>query len=278
MTQSEPRAHQDAVIVAATPETVQLGVPHGGAPDPAGASSSRDRGRTTTRRCRTGYWTPKGTGRVALVGHNMRMWRFRIVLPAVLVPLALSGCGDTTQATPTNAAAGWSEPTTARALAYVAAEHAGTPDSAVRERDAAEEFTSGGVGTELRYGSDGEYDGDMLVVAAGSGLDPSLIDCEAEATESLAGCITTDQGMLMWENEAPEEDPGVVYVVVDKGEGAALVFYAGPSITGDPRKLDMPISTEVLFAIANDPRVDTTTSDEAAAAGADLSFWQGPTD
>ena len=200
-----------------------------------------------------------------------------LVLPATLLVLALSGCGDNTGAATTDAAAGGPEPTTARALAHVAAEHAGTPDSAVRESDAAEEFTSGGVGTELRYGSDGEYDGDMLVVAAGNGLDAALVDCEAEETQSLAGCVATDQGMLMWEDEAPEEDPGVVYVLVDKGETAALVFYAGPSITGDPRELDMPISTDVLFAIANDPRVDVTTSAEAADAGADLSYWQDTT-
>jgi hypothetical protein len=168
------------------------------------------------------------------------------------------------------------EPTTARALAYVAAEHAGTPASAVRESDAAEEFTSGGVGTELRYGSDGEYDGDMLVVAAGRGLGADLIDCDAQATRSLAGCVVTDRGILMWEDEAPEEDPGVVYVVVTKSATAALVFYAGPSITGDPRRLDLPISTEVLFAIANDARVDVTTSAEAVAAGADLPFWREP--
>lgn len=198
--------------------------------------------------------------------------------PAVLVSLALTGCGNTTQASPANAAVGGSEPTTARALAYVAAEHAGTPDSAGRERDAAEEFTSGGVGTELRYGSDGEYDGDVLAVAVGRGLDPALIDCDAEETRSLAGCITSDQGTLMWEDEEPEEDPGVVYVLVGKGESAALLFYSGPSITGDPRDLHMPISTEVLFAIANDLRVDVTTSHEAAAAGADLSFWEARTD
>ena len=197
-----------------------------------------------------------------------------LFLLGALLTHGLSGCGDGTQATTTDAGGGGQEPTTARALAYVAAEHAGTPDSAVRESDAAEEFTSGGIGTELRYGSDGEYDGDMLVVAAGAGLDTSLIDCDARATDSLAGCVKTSQGTLMWENEAPEEDPGVVYVLVDKGDSAALVFYAGPSITGDPRKLEMPISTEVLFAIAGDPRVDVTTSAEAVAAGADLSFWQ----
>jgi hypothetical protein len=197
-----------------------------------------------------------------------------LALAGAVLTFGLSGCGDSTQASPTHAGEGEEERTTARALAYVAAGHAGTPDSAVRDSDAAEEFRSGGVGAELRYGSDGEYDGDVLVVAAGAGLDASHIDCDAKETQSLGGCVRTSQGMLMWEGEAPEEDPGVVYVLVDKGETAALVFYAGPSITGDPRELDMPISTEVLFAIAGDPRVDVTTSAEAVAAGADLSFWK----
>lgn len=205
------------------------------------------------------------------------MRRGSLALSAVLVMAALSGCGKDTQAAPTESGRGGSEPTTARALAAVAAEHAGIPASAVRERDAAEEFTTDGVGAELRYGSDGEYDGDMLVVAAGRGLDAALTDCGAEQTQSLAGCVTTDQGVLMWEDEAPEEDPGVVYVLVDKGESASLVFYAGPAITGDPRELDLPIPTEVLLAIANDPRVDVTTSAEAVDAGADLPFWQEPT-
>ena len=196
-----------------------------------------------------------------------------LALAAVPVISTLSSCGDTTQVSPTDAGAGGRKPTTAAALAYVAAQYAGTPASAMQERDAAEEFTSGGVGTELRYGSDGEYDGDMLVVAVGKGLDAALTDCEAES-QSLAGCVRTGQGVLMWEAEAPEEDPGVVYVMVNKGDTSALLFYAGPSITGDPRELEMPISTDILFAIANDPRVDVTTSAEAVEAGAGISYWR----
>ncbi|NHC24355.1 hypothetical protein G6553_14390 [Nocardioides sp. IC4_145] len=167
-------------------------------------------------------------------------------------------------------------PTTARALAFVAAEHVGTPSSATEESDAAEELGSDAVGTELRYGSDGKYDGDMLVVAVGRGMDKTPSDCGVETSEYLAGCVETDQGMLMWEDVAPESDPGVVYVSVDKGDTTALLFYAGPPITGDPRELDMPVSTDDLFAIANDPRVDVTTSQEAVDAGAGLPFWHDP--
>lgn len=195
-------------------------------------------------------------------------------LPVTFLTLALTGCGTTTETSPPVSPEGGDVPTTAQALAFVAAEHAGTPSTATREHDAADEFDAKAVGTELRYGSDGEYDGDMLVVAVGQGMDKTVSDCGAETNEYLAGCLETDQGMLMWEEVAPESDPGVVYVVVDKGDTTALLFYAGPTITGDPRELNMPISTDDLFAIANDARVDLTTSQEAVDAGAHLPFWQ----
>lgn len=198
------------------------------------------------------------------------------LLTLAFLTLALTGCGTTTETSPSGSPEGGDVPTTAQALAFVAAEHAGTPSSATRGNDAAEEFDSKAVGTELRYGSDGEYDGDMLVVAVGQGMDKAVSDCEADTNEYLAGCVETDQGILMWEDVAPESDPGVVYVVVDKGATTALLFYAGPTITGDPRELDMPISTDDLFAIANDPRVDVTTSQQAVNAGANLPFWQDP--
>lgn len=188
--------------------------------------------------------------------------------------VALAGCG-TQNGSPTEQPDGGDVPTTPRALAAVAVEYAGTPASATREEDAAEEFAGRAVGAELRYGSDGEYDGDLLAIAVGEGLDPGLNDCDSEATAYLAGCVETDRGVLLWEAEAPEEDPGVVYVVVEKGESEALLFYAGPSITGDPRDLDLPLSVETLFDIAGDPRVDVTTSQEAVESGEELPYWRG---
>lgn len=192
------------------------------------------------------------------------------VLLAVSLVVALAGCGTATRTSPPTVMEGGDAPTTARALAFVAAEHVGEPNSAEREHDAAEEFTSNAVGTELRYGPDG----DMLVVAVGRGLRADALDCASEANQFLAGCEETDAGLLLWEDEVPEEDPGGVYLVVEKGESAALLFYSGPSITADPRTLDMPVSVETLFEIANDPRVDVTTSQAAVDAGADLPFWR----
>ena len=191
----------------------------------------------------------------------------------LVTSLSVAGCGTVTPAPRTADAEGGTLPITARALAAVASEHAGEPASATREADAAEEFKKGGVGTELRYGSDGEYDDDMLVVAVGTGLAEDHADCDAPL-DGLDGCAQVDGGVLFWEEEAPEEDPGVVYLVSPKEKGTVLVFYAGPTITKDPRDLDLPIPVDDLLAIATDPRVDVTTSQAALDAGAGLDFWR----
>src|SRR5690554_4039839 len=87
--------------------------------------------------------------------------------------LMLSGCGTTHEASPSGSPTGGDVPSTAQALAYVAAEHAGAPSSATTENDAAEEFASQAVGTELRFGSAGVDDGDALAIAVGKGWDPT---------------------------------------------------------------------------------------------------------
>ena len=64
----------------------------------------------------------------------------------VFLTVALTGCGTTTESSPPGSPVGGDVTTTAQALAFVAAEHAGTPSSATGENDAAEEFNSKAVG------------------------------------------------------------------------------------------------------------------------------------
>lgn len=157
--------------------------------------------------------------------------------------------------------------TTPRALAWIAAEHLGTPSSAAAEEDAAEEFGSGGIGAELSIGQ-------QLVVAVGTDLPAELYDCDSQETGGLAGCEETDEGVLMWEDEEPAEDPGVVYVVVPKGDSAVLLFGSGEPVTGDPRDLDLPVTVAQMFELAQDPRVDVTTTQEAVDGGRALDWWE----
>jgi hypothetical protein len=162
--------------------------------------------------------------------------------------------------------------TTPRALAAIAAEYTGEPSVAHAEDDLAEEFRADAVIAELRFGADGEYDGDSLVLGVGRKLTKTLLGCADSA--SVSGCVELEGGgTLFWDEVEPEEDPGVVYLSVPKGDASVLMFYSGPAIEGDPRDAALPISVETMLAIATDPRVDLTTSAEAVAAGNDLGFW-----
>lgn len=48
---------------------------------------------------------------------------------------------------------------------------------------------------------------------------------------------------------------------------------SGPQNTGDPRRLDLPVSVQDMLEIAADPRIDVTTSRAAVEAGRDLAYW-----
>ena len=195
------------------------------------------------------------------------MWKSLTIL-AVLA--ALGGCSeDRIDKIPTMD--GGEVPATPAALAWVAAQHVGRPQYATRERDFAGELGKGAVGTELRFRAGGQDDGDMLVVAVGT-TTPDELHCSPDR-ELGGGCEATDRGTLIWEDAAPEEDPGNVGVAITKGDAIVLVFQSGPSITRDPRELDLAISVDEMFGIAADSRTDLTTSEQAVDEGEDLPYW-----
>jgi hypothetical protein len=188
----------------------------------------------------------------------------------------LASCGEDARTPPDRAAQGGDRPTTARALAAIAAERVGEPSSAASSRDLDELYRQDAVGAELRFGTDGEYDGDQFEVRLGTGFLLFEPDCDSPTVAEnarLGGCEAVSGGLLLWEVFEPESDPGAVYVLLRKGETTVLVSQSGPTIDADPRQLDMPISVEDMFAVAQDARVDLTTSQEAIDAGAALDYW-----
>jgi hypothetical protein len=182
----------------------------------------------------------------------------------------IAGCGDSSAPSggDSPSAEGGDVPVTPRALAAVAAEHIGEPGYATHNPD--DEYGADAVSADLRFDADGEYDGDLLAVVVGWNLPRWARQCGPESGD---GCEKTDEGLLKWEEQEPEEDPGTVLVSVRKGETTVLVYQSGFDITGDPRTLDMPISVDDMFAVATDARVDLTTSQAAIDSGEDLMFW-----
>jgi hypothetical protein len=194
----------------------------------------------------------------------------------------LSGCGPADQPPADGASDGASETgdpvrggdegTTAASLAWVTAEHLGKPASAAAETDISGELGPGSVGTDLLYRPSPGDDGDRLTVAVGKGTLEEL-GCRDPGGGAGTGCVRTSRGTVLWERAAPGEDPGNVAVGVRKGAVTVLVFQSGPDITGDPRRLRLPIAVSDMFEIAEDPRIDVTTSRAAVDAGSALSYW-----
>lgn len=66
---------------------------------------------------------------------------------------------------------------------------------------------------------------------------------------------------------------GVINLLRRKSDATAVVFQAGPAVTRDPRKLELAVSIDDMLAIAQDPRVDLTTTQEAVDEGESLDGW-----
>jgi hypothetical protein len=80
---------------------------------------------------------------------------------------------------------------------------------------------------------------------------------------------------LQWELAEPEEDPGIVKIVLQRRDEYAVVVLTGPSITGDPRTLNLPVTIEDMVAILEDPDLRLETSPAAIEAGRILPDWAG---
>ena len=195
----------------------------------------------------------------------------RRVLTGILLLASLTACGDRGEDGSSSTPETGDVPTTPRALAWIATQTLPEPDRASATDDF-DELGPDAVGMDLRYGSDGEYDGDLLALGVSDRVPRDLVDCEAN--DYLSGCVTTDDGaVVQWEEQVPEEDPGTVVVIVPREEGAAVLFQSGQPITGDPRGLDLRVGVDEMIALGQDPRVAPTTTQEAVDGGEDLPFW-----
>ncbi|MFJ9390124.1 hypothetical protein ACIRON_14965 [Nocardioides sp. NPDC101246] len=192
----------------------------------------------------------------------------------VVVAIGLvSGCSS--EAVDTGGAPG---PITHRAVAAVALEHLPTETSSRAASYTDESTPPEQVSVDLRYGADGEYDGDLVTVAVSA--QPLEEDaCRGELGQhcvDLPTEVKSAEMQLRWTEEEPEEDPGGVGVVlVREGGETASIGYSGPTITGDPRKLDMPISVERLVAVVEDPRLRYQATSSTLALGEELEDWEG---
>jgi hypothetical protein len=164
-------------------------------------------------------------------------------------------------------------PTTPGSLAYIAAEYLGEPDYATKGSNWSHVFGPRPIEATLWFGSDGQNDGDSVVMIVGRASD-DITDC-SDLSRYIDGCEALKDGLWYWGEQEPEEDPGGVFVVQHKGKVTVRVSYNGPSIKGDPREQDLPIDVQSLIDLAADPRVDMTTDQDVVEQGAKAAYWHG---
>lgn len=171
------------------------------------------------------------------------MTRAMAVVTAALAAAALvlvAGCEDEERV-----------PATPEALAAVALEHADVEPTLV-------EGSSDGDGISASIEFD---DGQQRLLVGATDREPDATgeDCDDRGTCDV---ISTRAGdvELYWEDEEPEEDPGIVVVSFSTDVGENFAYYAGDVITRDPRDLDLGVDVDDMVAIVTDHRFGTSTT------------------
>lgn len=188
----------------------------------------------------------------------------------LLAPLlvGLVACGSQTD---DRASTAERVPITPRAVAAIALDHLPGETSSREEMYTDGRDARGTVGADFQYGGTGRDDGDLVRVALAPG--ERNLDCVNSHCADLATDVEGADVVLVWEEIVPEEDPGIVTVLLYRDGEKSWVYQAGPTITGDPRRLDLPVTVEDMVEIVEDPRLRLETTPEAITAGRDLADW-----
>lgn len=188
--------------------------------------------------------------------------RGRLAVLAATV-LLLAGCQE-------GASEEETEQITARAVAAVVLDHLPGASSVEDATDGPTQ-EKGAVSVSLRYGAGEGEDGDLLQVGVGPAAGVPLECPTGEQAASLAGCESVDDAtLILWETEAPEEDPGILLVRHVAGDTGVVLLLAGPVIDGDPRTIDLAPAYEDLLKLVRDERLRLQTTPETVQQGAEL--------
>ena len=167
----------------------------------------------------------------------------------------LAGCGTGAGPSPGD------EPITPAAIAAVVQEHVDLQPRRIAAVDLASRTTPAPATTpgDEPPGAWLQYADVTLEVVVVPTTDSSP-RCPGSSDGCVEESVDGHEVTLAWQELEPEEDPGVVNVV-DRREGEDVVVHvSGPSVTDDPRNLDLGVPLSDLAALATDPRLSLTTS------------------
>lgn len=169
-----------------------------------------------------------------------------LVLLAVTALLGACGSG-TAESAPVE-----SGPITAEAIIAIAGDHLDDPtrsgphelDGSDPKRSVLARLTYGDQHVDVVVGPRREED------VAGACAE-SYLDC-AELETGVAGATLT----LVWQEEVPEEDPGIVVLLLEREAESSMVRWGGDvTVVGDPRELDLAVPVEDAVDLLEDERL-----------------------
>jgi len=193
--------------------------------------------------------------------------RRRVALVLGLVAMVgATACGSTS--TTGQASGGDEVPITSRAIAAVMLDHISATTSRREATYVDETSPRDYVGADFRYHGDGESDGDLVQVTLQRAR--SLPACDRESCADLVG-----GAQLHWQLIAPEEDPGIVALSLEREGTLITALVSGPEITRDPRTMELQPSVNTLTDLVSDPRLRLRTSPQTVADGRHVTHWSG---
>ena len=186
----------------------------------------------------------------------------------------LTACGSAASDPAADTASSGAIPTTHRALAAAVIDHVGQRASAAAALTTRDGVRRSDWGVEVAFPVPAGDSTHVRVVVTRSAEPWSDTDCRGKDADAFTGCEERTVGgstvRLVWEAEAPEEDPGNVAAVARRKDGYVLALATGPAV---PRKLEgseLQDLADSLEAIATDPAVGFTTTRAAADAGEEI--------
>lgn len=186
----------------------------------------------------------------------------RLATTVTLALLLVSGCADQqahgrdrVKATP-------------QALAAIAVEHTDIEPNSI------EGTTEESISAGIRFGEDDHL---LRVSASENDQDPDSDPCGVSTDRGTCEVMSTADGkvLLYWEDEEPEEDPGIIIVAYRNGDSTNSAYYAGDAVTSDPRNLELSVSVESMIAIVTDDRFGLNTTKELAQSRVS-GYTEGP--
>lgn len=172
----------------------------------------------------------------------------RVRVATVLLAVTLAGCTDAPA--DRRGAEVKAGPATPAKVEAIARDHLAEP-TAAEEAEYDGSDPRGSVGARLDHGAE-----HVDVVVGPTRPEPVEAACEVSECVVLDTEVRGGRLTLAWQELVPEEDPGIIVLVLEREGEFSLVRWGGDiEVTDDPRELDLEVSVDDAVDLLEDQRL-----------------------